>query len=110
RRIAWLNASNDDPARLRSCRQHRNRAQRTAAASFDLDRQRIQRPPTWWQLIESGEVLERRDVALVEDLMRLEQRRLPVVDAGRIETDGFHLARLGEPFCGVGMQAWQMKL
>ena len=66
--------------------------------------------PVSGQAIEIRQVLERRDVALVEDAVRLEQRRLAVVDAGGVDADGLDGAVGDEPARGVGMETGKVQL
>ena len=91
-------------------RDYRHCSQRRAGATFDLHRQRDDERAARGQAIEIRQVLERRDVALVQDAVRLVQRRLPVVDARRVEADGLDSPRSREPFRGVGVQTGEMQL
>src|SRR2546430_2381054 len=59
--------------------------QRCAAAALDLHRQRDYNGAPRRQLVEVRQVLEGRNVALVQHAMRFKERRLAVIDARRIE-------------------------
>src|SRR5437016_3060902 len=84
--------------------------QRCAAAALDLHRQRDYNGAPRRQLVEVRQVLEGRNVALVQHAMRFKERRLAVIDARRIEPDGLHLPRLGEPLRRVLVQTRKVQL
>ena len=93
-----------------SRRKHCDCTQRRAAAALDLHRQRDDERAARRELIEVGEVLEGGDVALVEDAVRFVERRLPVVDARRVDAERLDLARFGEPARRILMQARKVQL
>ena len=66
--------------------------------------------PRGGKAIEVGQILERRDVALVQDPVRLVERRLPVVDARGVEPTALTRRVSGEPARGVLVQAGKVQL
>src|ERR1044071_5313365 len=89
---------------------YRDGAPRAAAAAFDLHRQRDDVEAFGRELFEVGEVLEGGDVTLEEDAVRLEELRLAVVDARRVEPDGLDRALAREPARGVGGEPREVAL
>ena len=91
-------------------RDYRHCSQRRTRPALDLHRQRNDERPAGRKTIEIRQVLEGRHVALVQDAVRFVHRRLPVVDARRVEADGLHSPGFRKPFRGVGVQTGEMQL
>src|SRR3712207_6257747 len=85
-------------------------AQRTAAATVDLHRQPDEEESPGRQPLQVGDVLEDRDVRGSEDAMAPERRRLAVVDARRVETDGPDVALAYQPARAPGVKAGEVEL
>src|SRR5688572_19483345 len=95
---------------LRMSRKNRYRAERRAASATYLHWQGNDVSARRRQTFESGQVLEGRNIALVERAMRLERRGGPVIDAGGIDPDGVNLPVCHDPARRIRVQAGKMQI
>src|SRR5262249_19149933 len=84
--------------------------QRTAAAAPDHHGQRGDHEVLDGEPFQPGDVLERGHVRREQDHVALEEARLAVVDAGRVEADGLDRPRLHEPLRRFRVQTADVEL